>query len=265
MSKFVTLINFISKANKKTGPCGSVQIGKSREETFSSCKCAACPLLPTINVKKEDGSIKPLKGNYIKKSNRKKEGKKNRISDSFGNLKSCWAHTGLAATAAQSLNKAFAKNPNKYSIKEMFNNMTWNMRFVRIATIGDPCKADPTDLDEIRNLAEERDKKAFGYTHGFDREGMEKQADLLRASCMSIERVKEAFKKGFTASLVIPHKKGQKLQRIMKIDDIEGRVCDYYSDEFLQGQKNIQRTDCNSCLKCDPNSGIRLIIFPSHN
>lgn len=264
MSKFATLINFISKNNKKTGPCGSVQIGASREETFSSCKCAKCPLLPSINIKKEDGSIKNLKGNYIPLSNRKKEGKSNRLGNAFQYLKSCYAHSGLASTAAQSLNKAYQKNPDRYSIKEMFDSMSWKMKFVRIGTIGDPCKADPKDLDQIRKLAKERGKTAFGYSHGWDRDGMEKQADLLRASCMTIGRVKKALNKGFKASLVVPHNKGEKLQRIMNINGIEGRVCDFYSDEYLDGKDNIQRTDCNDCLKCDPKTGPDLIIFPSH-
>ena len=264
MPKFATLINFISKNNKKTGPCGSVQIGASRQETFASCKCANCPLLPSITVKLACGEKKLLKGNYIKKSNRKKEGKSNRLGNAFEYLKSCYAHSGLASTAAQSLNKAFAKNQQKYSIQNMFDNMSWKMKFVRIGTIGDPCKADPKDLDQIRKLAKERDKTAFGYTHGWHRPNMQKQADLLRASCMTIDRVKQALKLGFKASLVVPHNKGEKLKRIMNINGIEGRVCDFYSDEYLDGKDNIQRTDCNDCLKCDPKTGPDLIIFPSH-
>lgn len=264
MRKFATLINFISQKNTKTGPCGSVQIGSSQEETFASCKCAKCPLLPSINIKNQDGSIKTLKGNYIKKQDRKKEGKLNRLGNAFGHLKSCYAHSGLVRKSSYSLNKAYQKNPDRYSIKEMFNNMTWKMKFVRIGTIGDPCKADPKDLDEIRKLAKERGKTAFGYSHGWDRPNMEKQADLLRASCMTIDRVKKALNKGFKASLVVPHDKGQKLQRIMNIDGVKGRVCDFYSDEYLDGKENIQRTDCNDCLKCDPVNGPDLIIFPSH-
>ena len=264
MSKFATLINFISKNNKKTGPCGSVQIGKSREETFSSCKCAACPLLPSITVKLACGQKKHLKGNYIKIKDRKKEGKVNRISDSFEFLKACYAHVGHVSTVAMQLNKSFAKNPKKYSIQEMFDSMSYKMKFVRIGTIGDPCKANPTDLNEIRKLAKERGKTAFGYTHGWHRPNMQEQADLLRASCMSIDRVKQALKLGFKASLVIPHNKGEKLKRTIKIDGIEGRVCDFYSDEYLQGENNNPQTNCNDCLKCDPVNGPDLIIFPSH-
>lgn len=264
MPKFATLINFISKGNKKTGQCGSVQIGASRQETFSSCKCAKCPLLPSITVKLACGGRKELNGNYIRKQDRKREGKSNRLGNAFQYLKSCYAHSGMASTAAQSLNKAYQKNPDRYSIKEMFNSMTWKMRFVRIGTIGDPCKADPKDLDQIRKLAKERNKVAFGYSHGWDRDGMEQQADLLRASCMTIGRVKKALNKGFKASLVVAHNKGEKLQRTMKIDGIEGRVCDFYSNEYLDGKDNIQRTDCNDCLKCDPVTGPDLIIFPSH-
>ena len=245
MPKFATLINFISKNNKKTGPCGSVQIGSTREQTFASCKCAKCPLLPSITVKLACGASKHLKGNYIRMQDRKKEGKSNRLGVAFEFLKSCYAHSGMASTAAIGLNKRFIKNPEKYSIQNMFDSMTWNMRFVRIGTIGDPCKADPKDLDQIRKLAKKRNKVAFGYSHGWDRDGMEKEADLLRASCMTSDRVKKALNKGFKASLVVPHNKGEKLQRIMKIDGIEGRVCDFYSDEYLDGKENSNKTSSN--------------------
>ena len=264
MSRFSNLVSYISRKNIKTGACGSVQIGSTTEDTFRSCKCAKCPLLPTLRIKKEDGKTKILKGNYIKTTDRKKLGKTNRISEGFEFLKSCYAHSGMVATAAKSLNKAYAKNPNRYSIQNMFDSMTWKMKFVRIGTIGDPCTANPADFDQIRKLAKERGKVAFGYTHGWDRPNMEKQADLLRASCMTIDRVKKALNKGFKASLVVPHGKGEKIERTMNIDGVEGRVCDFYSDEYLQGKKNVQKTDCSTCLKCDPKTGPDLIIFPSH-
>ena len=108
MSKFATLINFISEKNKKTGPCGSVQIGASKQETWASCKCAKCPLLPNKSYW-EKGIKKWMIGNFIAKSQRKEGGKTNRISNAFGSFLSCYAHSGTQSMAANTLNKAFAE------------------------------------------------------------------------------------------------------------------------------------------------------------
>lgn len=285
------IISFQSNKNIKTGQVTTIFPFTSTEDRHNSCR--GCPLLPSINIKK-DGKKVRLEGHYKTKSERKKEIRTNskwshlwkkstkktmkeRIDHALQQLiesgkipaSPCYAWNGQVRMATGSIEKAAHKNPDKYigltGLKHQLKNRLWSQKIVRIGSIGEFARLPKEQTEKVIETIKEAGLTVIAYTHQWAKNPHLK--DSFRASCDNKIALKSAINKGWKAQFAIHESKITERETEL-LPGVIGRVCDFYSDEWIAGdktEKNIPVTDCNTCRACKiEGDSPRVIIMPFH-
>ena len=279
------IISFKSNKNIKTGQVTTIFPFTSTEDRHNSCK--GCPLLPSINIK-QDGKKIRLEGHYKTKEERKKEirstlpkkGKKTmkeRIEDALHQLiesgkipaSPCYAWNGQVRMATSSIEKAAHKNPDKYigltGLKHQLKNRLWSQKIVRIGSIGEFARLPKEQALSVVHTIKEAGLTVIAYTHQWAKNPHLK--DSFRASCDNKIALKKAIDKGWKSQFAI-HESKITEREIELLPGVIGRVCDFYSNEWIAGdktEKNIPVIDCNNCRACKiEGDSPQVIIMPFH-
>jgi hypothetical protein len=207
--------------NVKTGPIPTAYVGSTMKECRDSCKTALCPFL---SVKDGGDPNKPT----------------------------CYAY-GTPSMGARSAQKAYKKNPEKYSLSAALEKRHPKAKYLRISAIGDPVVMGPGTAHDILSEAVASNLKILGYTHGWRQAYWWK--DVLRASCGSLEECDEAISQGWKCSVVLKADHLETKGRVFRTPKgSKGVVCPAFHNETLT---------CNDCGMCCSNR-VPVVGFPDH-
>ena len=215
--------------NRKTGNIIQQFIGKSRDESKTTCQ--GCPLL----MKKAE----------------KAEGDKEQAT--------CYSQWGSESWAHTSMIKARDKGKN-YSLKHALDNRTRDSKYVRFGVIGDTSGINPETLARDEQTVRDAGLGVLNYTHFWKVRGREKTpkgAHLkghAMASVDSWDDAKRAVNEGWRAFLHLP-----------KIDKLQGKTEAGHSFTKCPAQRTNNKITCNDCGLCDgAKKAVDIIIVDDH-
>lgn len=155
----------VSKSNEKTGNIPTQYVGKTKEETWESCK--GCNLRP----------------------------------DAGGG---CYAWSGNVSRGANSVRGAYNRG-RPSTLADALKRAPRSARAVRFGAIGDPARVNRHEVMANIELARDEGLKVLGYTHHWREEpltGSLKQSFL--ASCETLAQAEEAQAEGWLVSVAGP-------------------------------------------------------------
>lgn len=159
----IGLFWFATSANKKLGDMPHAVVGATAKETWESCE--GCGLRET----------------------------------------KCYAWERSNTTrnfVLPKIEKGLKKDPERYTIDSALKRRAKTARYVRLATIGDPARADREELLRSVRLAGDAGLGVLGYTHFWA--GNPELSPLLMASCDTPAEAEEAVSQGWRATTLLP-------------------------------------------------------------
>lgn len=213
--------------NPKTGNIPQQWIGRSPEETFSTC--AGCPLLRQPGAPALDGP-------------------------------ECYAHRGAVKLAAASVRHRAARKPHIYSLKHALTRRMFSARAVRFAAIGCVCGIKGTlraELAAVRAAG----LAALAYCHHPAQHP--DLAGLVTASTDTVDDARAALGAGFLkVALVVPRSTTEsEARQLAEQLGVKTLICPADASVIRIDGRDQYRTTCNDCRLCDGTTGPRTLIL----
>ena len=175
----IGIISAGRSSNIKTDDVPTIAIGRTREESVSTCAFVGCALLPA-KYGGQGGTIDPETGEE---------------------LPSCYAQEQTPAMGHGSQVRKRERGGDT-SLATALRTRSKKARMARIASVGDPAGLPAMLAVSIIRRIRDEGLAAVGYTHGWTLAPWLK--GRLMASCDTLEEVDQATAQGWRATIVLP-------------------------------------------------------------
>ena len=222
--------------NSKVGNTPRAGFGLTREKTLASCTLAGCALRHVKDGGKGGSGENPL----------------------------CYSLYGTPAFGHSSSQRAYTRNPDRYSPDRAISGRHRLAKMVRIGTIGDPSTAERPDLYRFIIGALDAGLDPIGYTHAWREDWAQDLRPWLRASCETALDVSLARAMGWVP-VVTQRTAGDTWDtsegltrytgdRRVSLGSVSGIVC--------PAMIRPKAITCNRCRVCRTRGP--LVVFPDH-